>query len=96
MSEIIFWVEESPEGGYTARALGESIFTEADTFNELRCCAVSLSGRRSSQNDTPSPCKRRSHCGMRLPRDLSSDDLIKTLPLFPPTLLTKKGFCQSW
>jgi len=35
MSEIIFWVEESPEGGYTARALGESIFTEADTFNEL-------------------------------------------------------------
>ncbi|MGH9469499.1 MAG: 2-oxoisovalerate dehydrogenase [Terriglobia bacterium] len=28
--ELIFLVEEAPEGGYTARALGESIFTEAD------------------------------------------------------------------
>jgi len=35
MNEIIFLVEESPEGGYTARALGESIFTEADTLDEL-------------------------------------------------------------
>lgn len=30
MKEIIFLVEEAPEGGYTARALGASIFTEAD------------------------------------------------------------------
>ena len=30
MDEIIFVVEESPEGGYTARALGVSIFSEAD------------------------------------------------------------------
>ena len=29
-------VERAPEGGYTARALGESIFTEADTEPELR------------------------------------------------------------
>jgi predicted RNase H-like HicB family nuclease len=36
MGEIIFLIEESPEGGYTARALGESIFTEADTVEELR------------------------------------------------------------
>jgi hypothetical protein len=35
-SEIIFAVEEAPEGGYTASALGESIFTEADTLDELR------------------------------------------------------------
>ena len=35
MHEVIFLVEEAPEGGYTARALGESIFTEADTFNQL-------------------------------------------------------------
>ena len=34
--EIIFLVEESPEGGYEARALGYSIFTQADTFNELK------------------------------------------------------------
>ncbi len=36
MNEIIFLVEESPEGGYVARALGQSIFTEADTLEELR------------------------------------------------------------
>lgn len=36
MNEIIFLVEEADEGGYTAQALGYSIFTEADTWNELR------------------------------------------------------------
>ncbi len=36
MSEILFLVEQAPEGGYIARALGESIFTEADTLPELR------------------------------------------------------------
>ena len=35
-SEIIFSVQESPEGGYQARALGFSIFTEADTLEELK------------------------------------------------------------
>ena len=35
MNEVIFVVEEAPEGGYTARALGESIFTEADTLDAL-------------------------------------------------------------
>ena len=35
-SEIIFLVEESIEGGYEASALGHSIFTEADTFQELK------------------------------------------------------------
>jgi hypothetical protein len=35
-SEIIFAVEESPEGGYEARALGHSIFTQADSLAELR------------------------------------------------------------
>ncbi len=34
-TEIIFEVQESPEGGYEARALGHSIFTEADTLDEL-------------------------------------------------------------
>jgi hypothetical protein len=35
MNEIFFLVEEAPEGGYAAKALGESIFTEADTLEEL-------------------------------------------------------------
>ncbi len=36
MDELIFIVNEAPEGGYTARALGESIFTEADSLEDLR------------------------------------------------------------
>ena len=36
MSEIVFLVEEADEGGFTARAAGDSIFTEADTLEELR------------------------------------------------------------
>ena len=35
MNEIIFLVDEAPEGGYIARALGESIFTEADDIGSL-------------------------------------------------------------
>jgi hypothetical protein len=35
MSEIYFHVEEALEGGYAASALGESIFTEADSHEEL-------------------------------------------------------------
>ena len=35
-SELIFILEEDPETGYTARALGESIYTMADTLEQLR------------------------------------------------------------
>ena len=36
-SEIIFVVhEDEADGGFTARALGHSIFTEADTLEQLR------------------------------------------------------------
>lgn len=35
-SEIIVVVEESPEGGFIARALGESIFTEAESLDQLK------------------------------------------------------------
>ena len=35
-SEIIFSVQESPEGGYEARALGFSIFTQANSLDELK------------------------------------------------------------
>ncbi|MGP0069218.1 MAG: 2-oxoisovalerate dehydrogenase [Isosphaeraceae bacterium] len=36
MNELIFIVEEAPEGGFTARALGASIFTEADDWADLQ------------------------------------------------------------
>jgi len=35
MGELIFVVTDDPEGGYTARALGEAIFTEADDIESL-------------------------------------------------------------
>ena len=35
MNEIIFLVEEAAEGGWNARALGESIFTQADSREAL-------------------------------------------------------------
>ena len=38
-NEIIFLVEGDVDGGFTARALGHSIFTEADTFDELKIMA---------------------------------------------------------
>jgi hypothetical protein len=34
--EIIFIVEESAEGGYEAKALGHSIITEADSYDEIK------------------------------------------------------------
>lgn len=34
--EIIFIVEESPEGGYEAKALGHSIYTEGETIEDLK------------------------------------------------------------
>ncbi|MDQ5939741.1 MAG: hypothetical protein QG557_689 [Pseudomonadota bacterium] len=36
MSEIIFLVEDDEEGGFIAKALSESIYTQADTIEELR------------------------------------------------------------
>jgi glycerate-2-kinase len=35
MNEIIFLVEDAPEGGFTVRALGHSIYTDADNITEL-------------------------------------------------------------
>ncbi|MEY3825700.1 MAG: hypothetical protein RLZZ148_512 [Cyanobacteriota bacterium] len=42
-TEIIFLVETDSDGGFTAQALGESIFTQADTLEILKlqvCDAV--------------------------------------------------------
>jgi hypothetical protein len=36
VSEIIFVIEEAPEGGYTAKAVGESIFTQAEDLGVLQ------------------------------------------------------------
>ena len=36
MSELIFEVTQEADGGFVAECLTESIFTQADTWNELR------------------------------------------------------------
>jgi hypothetical protein len=35
VNEIIFLIEDAPEGGFTAKALDAAIFTEADDINDL-------------------------------------------------------------
>ena len=34
--ELIFEIRDAEEGGFSARALGNAIFTEAETWEELR------------------------------------------------------------
>lgn len=36
MQEIIFQVAQEADGGFTAEAIGESIFTQAGSWDELR------------------------------------------------------------
>ena len=38
--ELIYEVREAEEGGYTAQALGYAIFTEAESWEELRANAL--------------------------------------------------------
>lgn len=38
MSEIIFVVGQAPEGGYTAHALGQAVFTQAESIDDLCAC----------------------------------------------------------
>lgn len=40
MEEIIFMVEESPEGGYIAKGLGVSIYTQGDTIEMLKAALI--------------------------------------------------------
>ena len=61
MSEIIFDVQEAPEGGYTARALGFSIFTEADSFDELRAMARDAVRTHFDDDDPERPLAIRLH-----------------------------------
>ncbi len=36
MNELIFEVAQEADGGFTAEAIGEAIFTQADTWEELK------------------------------------------------------------
>ena len=53
-SEIIFSVQESPEGGYEARALGHSIFSQADSLEELKTIVRDAVACHFADADKPS------------------------------------------
>lgn len=76
MREIIFEVTEAPEGGYDARALGHSVFTQGDDWDDLKEMVRDPEG---AQGDPIALREGRSHCRMRLPRDLSGRDLARRL-----------------
>lgn len=52
-TEIIFTVEESPEGGYEARVAGHDIFTQADSLNELKSEVQDAVRCHFVENDRP-------------------------------------------
>ena len=52
-SEIIFVIEEALEGGYTARALGASIFTEGETLLEVKANIKEAIACHFEEGETP-------------------------------------------
>jgi len=53
-TEIIFSVQESPEGGYEARALGHSIFSQAETLEELKAMLRDAVSCHFAEGEKPS------------------------------------------
>jgi len=51
--EIIFLVEDSAEGGYEARALGHSIYTQAESLDELRTAVQDAVRCHFEEEDRP-------------------------------------------
>ena len=52
-TELVFLVEEAPEGGYTARALGHSIFTEGESPDEIEANARDAVRCHFEEGDLP-------------------------------------------
>jgi len=52
-SEIIFTVQESVEGGFEAQAIGYSIFTQADTLDELKAMVQDAVRCHFDENSRP-------------------------------------------
>ncbi len=59
MNELVFEVTQEADGGYVAEALGESIFTEASTWDELR--ANVREAVAAFYFDQPAPARVRLH-----------------------------------
>ena len=53
MKEIVFEVAQEADGGFVAEALGESIFTQGDTWDEL--CYMVMDATRGYYHDSKPP-----------------------------------------
>lgn len=60
-TEIIFSVQESPDGGYEARALAFSIFTQADSMEELETMVRDAVSCHFADGEKPNVIRLR-HC----------------------------------
>ena len=79
--EIIFEVTEAGEGGYDVRALGYSIFTQGEDWAELKAMVKDAVLCHFDNDSVPRVIrlhlvKDAGYRSMRLPRDLSGDDLV--------------------
>jgi len=59
MNELVFEITQEPDGGFVAEALGESIITQADTWEELR--ANVREAVKAFYFDRPAPTRLRLH-----------------------------------
>jgi len=70
--EVIFEVRDAEEGGYCARALGHAIFTEAETWDELRANVLEATTLHFEDSDVhPRIVRSDRHC---LSADGSEDE----------------------
>ena len=78
MSEIIFEVREAEEGGLWARALGHSIFTQGEDWNDLRTMvkdAVTCHFKKETERPESHPLALRpgrSPRFVKIPRDCNA------------------------
>jgi hypothetical protein len=82
--EIIFEIAQEAEGGYTAESIGESIFTQADSQDELRTDAPQqvqrcLSARFAGFDSTASGSVRSAGRRKKMPRERSDEAPVKHL-----------------
>ena len=53
MNEIIFLIEEAVEGGYSARALDHSIFTDGESIEDIKANIKDSIFSHFEENDLP-------------------------------------------
>ena len=83
-AEIIFEVTEAVEGGYDARALGYSIYTQGEHWDELKEMAMDAVLCHFDEDRVPRVIRlhllrEENHRGMKLPRDLSGTEVARRL-----------------